>query len=286
MELKAVHLWVSHFRSPCDQSPVGRQLCVHALDCSTVTVEQRGSVLDMADYDPRVVDLYDLDNPDGPDHDFYRAIADEVSAESVLDLGCGTGILSVTLAHDNRNVVGVDPSPAMLAYARRRAGADAVKWVLGDSTSIPREEFDVAVMTGNVAQHIPDTDWDRTLADLRHALKTGGTLSFETRNPATREWEHWASEEHTTRDTSHGPLTEWQDVSELSPGIVQLEAHNLFENTGETVTETLVLAFRDHATLEGQLNAAGFEVQAVYGDWKRTPFTENAPIMVFVAIAR
>ena len=48
-------------------------------------------------YDPRIVDLYDLDNPDGPDHDFYRALADSRDARSILDLGCGTGILTVTL---------------------------------------------------------------------------------------------------------------------------------------------------------------------------------------------
>lgn len=48
----------------------------------------------MTDYDQRLVDLYDQDNPDGADHDFYRAVADEVSAESILDLGCGTGILT------------------------------------------------------------------------------------------------------------------------------------------------------------------------------------------------
>jgi SAM-dependent methyltransferase len=240
----------------------------------------------VTDYDPRVVDLYDEDNPDGPDHDFYRALAEEVSAESVLDLGCGTGILTVTLVREGRDVVGVDPSAAMLAYARRRTGADAVAWIHGDSRSIPLGTFDYAVMSGNVAQHISEVDWDCTLRDLRQALRVGGILAFESRNPSAGGWVNWASGERTKRETPHGELIQWMDVTETAPGTVELTAHNLFAETTETVTETQVLVFRDRNTLETQLKTAGFVVENVYGDWNRGPVTEKAPIMIFVARAR
>lgn len=108
----------------------------------------------MTDYDPRLVDLYDLDNPDGTDHDFYRSLADQVQATSVVDLGCGTGLLTVTLVRPGRAVLGVDPSPAMLRVARDRPGAGRVRWLDGDSRSIPTGAADYAVMTGNVAQHL------------------------------------------------------------------------------------------------------------------------------------
>ena len=230
--------------------------------------------------------LYDEDNPDGPDHDFYRVLADEVSAYSIVDLGCGTGILTVTFARQGRTVVGVDPSASMLAYARRRIGTAGVNWIVGDSRSIPAGLFDYAVMTGNVAQHMSDPDWNRTLSDLRKSLRKGGTLSFESRNPAVRAWESWASDERTTRETDHGTLVEWCEVEELVPGTVRLLAHNLFAETSETVTEAQVLVFRDRSALEGQLNAAGFDGEAVYGDWKRSSLLEEAPVMVFVARAR
>lgn len=83
-----------------------------------------------------------------------------------LTLGVALGILTVTFARPGRTVVGVDPSPNMLAYARRRTGGERVGWILGDSSDVPRRRFDYAVMTGNVAQHIPDSDWPRTLAVL------------------------------------------------------------------------------------------------------------------------
>ncbi|PPB49866.1 class I SAM-dependent methyltransferase [Arthrobacter pityocampae] len=240
----------------------------------------------MNDYDQRLVDLYDQDNPDGPDHAFYRALADDVSAHSVLDLGCGTGILTVTFPGDGRDVVGIDPSPAMLAYAQRRPGAEDVEWILGDSSTIPRDGFDYAVMTGNVAQHIPGGQWERTLLNLRQSLTKGGTLAFESRNPAARAWDGWAAQGRTTRDTPHGPLTEWQDVSETAPGIIELTFHNRFAETGDTVTESLVLTFRSRQLLQEQLHRAGFEIDATYGDWDRTPFTDTSPLIVLVARAR
>lgn len=240
----------------------------------------------MIDYDSRLVDLYDEDNPDGPDHDFYRVLADERQPESVLDLGCGTGILTVTFVRDGRTVVGVDPSAGMVTYARRRPGASSVTWILGDSRSIPDIRFDYAVMTGNVVQHILDTDWERTLRDIRSSLAAGGTLAFESRNPSARAWEEWGTGPRTRRETPNGPLVEWADVRELGAGVVEIAFHNLFVKAKETVTETLCLAFRERNCLEDQLRDAGFEVEAVYGDWQRTPFTAQSPLMVFVARAR
>ena len=239
----------------------------------------------MPDLDPRLVALYDGDNPDGPDHDFDRALAAEVGARSIVDLGCGTGMLTVSLARPGRRVVGVDPSAAMLDVARARRGGDAVAWVLGDSRAIPAGPFDLALMTGNVVQHIPDPEWIRTLADLRRALRPGGTLTFESRHPADRAWESWAGPA-MTRDTAHGPLEEWAEVEETGPGVVRVVFHSRFVAAGELVSEVQPFAFRDRATLTAQLDAAGFDVDAVHGDFARGPLTASSRVMVFVARAR
>ena len=240
----------------------------------------------MSDYDPRQVDLYDGDNPAGTDHDFYRALADERGARSILDLGCGTGLLTVSLASEGRRVVGVDPSAAMLDYARGRPGASNVEWILGDSRDTPEESFDYAVMTGNVAQHILDPEWPRTLGDLRARLQVGGTLAFDSRNPAAQEWEQWATDEREFRNTVHGPLEEWAEISAPHDGVVTARFHNRFLATGDTVTEDAAFAFRDHASLRGQLMVAGFEIAGVYGDWDRRPLDDASRLLIFVAQAR
>jgi SAM-dependent methyltransferase len=240
----------------------------------------------MPDLDPRLVALYDADNPDGPDHDFFRAVAAETGARSVIDLGCGTGLLTVTLAGTGRSVVGVDPSRTMLAAARARPGAEAVTWLLGDSSVLPPGSADLAVMSGNVAQHIGDPDWSRTLADLHRALRRGGTLVFESRNPAARAWRAWSAPERTTRSTADGPLEEWTEAEEVAPGVVELTAYNHFVRTGERIVETQLLHFRDRAALERDLGTAGFTVTAVHGDWQRGPVTDASAVLVVLAVAR
>ncbi|NJC20992.1 SAM-dependent methyltransferase [Arthrobacter pigmenti] len=238
----------------------------------------------MADYDARLIDLYDVDNPDGADHDLYRALADEVDARSIVDLGCGTGSLTVSLAGRERHVLGVDPSVTMLNYARSRPGAASVHWVNGDSGGIDVRDADYAVMTGNVAQHILGDAWPRTLADLRQALRPGGVLAFESRNPEARAWESWKLDDRTVRDTPHGPLTEWAEVSDLNGnGEVTLAFHNVFEDTGDHVVENLTLAFRDRERITRALVAAGFDVEIVWGSWIRKPFQEADPVMIFKA---
>ncbi len=240
------------------------------------------------DYDPRVVDLYDQDNPDGPDHDFYRALADRVAARDILDLGCGTGLLTVTLAAPGRRVVGADPSVAMLDHARRRPGAAAVTWVAGDSRALGHgrhERFDLMILTGNAAQHIPDPDWQRTLHDLRRCCRDGAVLAFETRNPAARAWIGWGRAEPRRRSTAHGVLTEWFEVDELDAGRVLLRSCARIEGSGERLDHDQLLTFRGERTVRGQLADAGFEITAVWGDWRCAPFTGEQPIMVFEARA-
>lgn len=239
----------------------------------------------MADYDARIVELYDDDNPNGPDHDFYRGLVARERAGSVLDLGCGTGILTVTLAAPHRRVVGVDPSPRMLAHAGARAGGESVAWVRGDSTKAPGGPFDVALMTGNVAQHIIGDHWTRTLRDVRERMPVGGLLAFESRNPARRAWEAWATAERATRSTRLGRIEEWYEARESSPGVVRVTAHTVFETSGDHVADEFDLAFRARRELERQLREAGFTVEAVHGDWRGSPFTHDDALLIVEARA-
>ncbi|WP_152365568.1 class I SAM-dependent methyltransferase [Microlunatus speluncae] len=242
----------------------------------------------MPNYDTRIVELYDVDNGDGPDHDFYRQLADTLNARTVIDLGCGTGQLTVTLATPGREVVGVDPSSNMINYARARPGAERVQWITGDSRDLPPGRHDLALMTGNVAQHILDPDWPRTLSDLHRTLRPGGTVAFETRNPAGRAWQRWVTPEAeaTTRSTPFGLLREWLELEIGDAGVITMIAHNVFEETGEHVVERESLVFRDRATVERQLAAAGFAVEATWAGWDRSPLRSDSPLMIFQATSR
>lgn len=75
-------------------------------------------------------------------------------SSTVLDLGCGTGQLTVPLAGRYDRVIGVDPSPDMLDLARS-AGVPSITWLLGSDTDLPDLSGLDAVTVAN-AIHLMD----------------------------------------------------------------------------------------------------------------------------------
>ncbi|MGO4147445.1 class I SAM-dependent methyltransferase [Paenarthrobacter sp. YAF11_1] len=214
--------------------------------------------------------LYDAGNQWAEDDDFFLAFVSERPNSRVLDLGCGTGRMTLAVAAAGHSVVGIDPNPDSLAAAQRKRGAEAVTWIDGTSAAIPQEAtFDVAIMTAHVAQAINDDGgWSRTLADIHRALVPGGMLVFDSRDPAARAWEHWTPAKtrrvHTLPD---GSMVEaWIECAAETGGLVALTEHRLCNGSTEE-TETSVLAFRTEDQLRHDLNSAGFTVNHLYGGW-------------------
>jgi ubiquinone/menaquinone biosynthesis C-methylase UbiE len=92
-----------------------------------------------------------------------------------LDLCCGQGNVAETLLRRGCAVVGVDFSPAMLAFARRRASNAA--FIEADAQDLPfaDAEFDVVVSNLGVC-HVPDQP--RALAQARRVLRPAGQFAM------------------------------------------------------------------------------------------------------------
>jgi SAM-dependent methyltransferase len=241
--------------------------------------------LDLDYVDPRLVELYDRANPRGADTDFYLRLAADLNAHLIVDLGCGTGLLTRELAVADRHVIGLDPSPAMLAVARRPPDAERVQWVEGDSSALGTPDADLVIMTGNVAQvFLEDADWATTLRAIYAALRPGGRLAFESRNPEARAWEQWNREAtYTISDSPFGPIEEWLEVVSADAGRVRMQGHNVFTATGEVLVVDSVLRFRSLDEMTDALTQAGFRLEHVYGDWRCGPFVRASQCMIIIA---
>jgi SAM-dependent methyltransferase len=233
--------------------------------------------------DRRLAGIYDWLEGDRDDLDVYVAmLVDEFGARTVLDIGCGTGTLACLLAARGVEVVGVDPAEASLEVARSKPGAAGVRWIDGDATTLPTLQADAAVMTGNVAQvFLTDEEWDATLTAVRAALRPGGRLVFETRDPERRAWREWDRAHTLTRTVipDVGAVTTWCDVTDVKPPLVSFRGTNVFEADGAVLTSDSTLRFRSRDEIERSLTSAGYVVDEV----RDAP---DRPGLEFVVIAR
>ncbi len=215
--------------------------------------------------DPRLAPLYDLFEGARPDLDAYVSIVDEFGAQRVLDIGCGTGVFALMLAERGREVVGVDPAAASIDIARSKPGADRVRFLLGDATSLPSLQVDLATMTGNVAQvFLTDADWMATLGGIHDAVHPGGRLVFETRDPAHRVWEDWIRDWSPERVelVGVGVVESWSEVTRVDGQFVTFAGATTLPD-GTQVPTSSTLRFRERVELEATLAEAGFTVDEV-----------------------
>ncbi|RJP50639.1 MAG: methyltransferase domain-containing protein [Anaerolineaceae bacterium] len=98
---------------------------------------------------------------------------------SVLDLGCGTGTLTLMLkrAHPNANVTGMDGDPDVLKIARDKSRGTDIQWDRGFASSLPYPDstFD-RVVTSLVIHHLVTDDKRRAFKEIFRVLKPRGEL--------------------------------------------------------------------------------------------------------------
>jgi SAM-dependent methyltransferase len=97
----------------------------------------------------------------------------------VLELGCGSGLLTRHLVDAGHRVIATDASPAMLALTRENVPKveDVRQVVLPDD---PLPEADAVVSTGHVLSYLPDEDaLERALVAVARALRPGGVVALD-----------------------------------------------------------------------------------------------------------
>ena len=216
----------------------------------------------------RLAEIYDALHPDRSDLDPFLAIVDELAPDTVLDLGCGTGTLACLLADRGIAVIGVDPAAASIDVARRKPGADRIRWYVSDATELPRVEVDLVTMTGNVGEHLDDAGWRSMLAACRTAIRPGGHLVFGARNPVGEPWLKWNAEStfEEVDVPGVGLVRDWLVITETGPRHFSFRWTFVFERDGTTIDWDATFAVRTQAELVEAVVDAGFNLVDVRDD--------------------
>jgi SAM-dependent methyltransferase len=137
----------------------------------------------MSRYRDYNAEYYDLDTTQTDDIDFYQSL---VSSDSlVLELGCGTGRVSIPLADTARTVTAVDLSDTMLDRARKKDHQKKVSFVRGDICSIKfQERFDLIIAPFRVFQALEHpAQVSGLMGVIREHLKKDGVAFLNVFNP-------------------------------------------------------------------------------------------------------
>jgi SAM-dependent methyltransferase len=187
------------------------------------------------------------------------------SGGPVLELGVGTGRIAVPIAADGIRVIGVDSSRAMLEVCARRAALAGVTLDLrvGDLREPPvAERVPLVICPFRSLLHM-HTDEDRlgVLGAAYDLLLPGGRFVFDVFTP----------------DADDIAQTQGKWL-EREPGIFE---HALWDESERTLTltvrddereTTMALAWLSPDEWRGLLEQAGFEIEACYGWFDRTPY--------------
>jgi SAM-dependent methyltransferase len=249
-------------------------------------------------HDRRVSAGYDAEHADTPvsvdDIPFYVALAKEAAnaGQAVLELGCGTGRVTLPIADAGVAVVGIDSAPAMLEVARAKAaGRDNPRWVEADMRSFSLDErFGLAIIPfRSFLMLLTVADQKACLARIHDHLLPGGRLALNIFNPdlvTIGEWltsrrgslerrktgpaQVWAGRDYDTGDQT---LTETRYAEELTDASATIVR----------VARKLRIRYVFRYEMEHLLALSGFEVEALHGWFDRRPFDRDSDEMVWLA---
>ncbi len=250
-------------------------------------------------------ELYDSDYAtyDPSDIAFYVEEATNCGS-TVLELGCGTGRITIPIANAGIDIVGVEISPDMLEIARAKVAempsvvADRITLAQGDMCDfdlgrtfdlvlIPFRVF-ICLMTveeqkqalRNIHRHMNDGakliinffDPDlREILDHNERMRSNQILMNQFRHPSTgnpvKEWSTWDYD-----------LTE-QTIEEVRNYVEQDFQGNILKSTTVKLRVRYIFRWEMYHLLE----LCGFRVETLYGDFDRSPFKARAE-QIWVAV--
>jgi ubiquinone/menaquinone biosynthesis C-methylase UbiE len=229
---------------------------------------------------------------------FWRQIAAQAKGR-VLELGCGTGRISLPLVRAGISVVGVDRSAPMLIQAARRArllrrGRAGEKrprlhLVRSDIRTLPFGDasFVMALAPYGILQSLlRDRDLAATLASVNRVVTRGGLFGIDLVPdvPNWREYTNQVRMKGRTKDGAH--LTLVESVRHDRSRKLTIFEQSYRERRGRQTSEhRFDLTFRtlSFPQMTRRLERAGFQIEAVLGDYRGGPWDERADVWVILA---
>ncbi|MBD2800510.1 class I SAM-dependent methyltransferase [Xenorhabdus sp. M] len=247
--------------------------------------------IDQLYQDSQLAQFYDFDHEWTPAHDYYVKLAE--SARTILDLGCGTGILTNKIAqvYPGKVIFGCDIAAPMLDIAKSKPAGSQITWIQSDAIQLElNKKFDLIILSGHVFQvFLTHQARVAVLQRIYEHLEEGGIVIFDSRNPLAKEWLTWTPKE-SEREFSHpalGTVLAWNDFS-IHNDIVTygtyyrpLNPERVSSNKQEYQAFSAI-TFPGFADIQQALTSAKLIATDVLGSWQGEVYDEQSEEMIFI----
>ena len=228
---------------------------------------------------------------------FWRRVAAGADGP-VLELGCGTGRVSLPLARAGVSLVGIDRSSPMLDRARKQILRSSnpqilksLRLVRGDIRHLPFEDrsFSMVLAPYGILQSlIRPRDLTATLASVGRVVGRGGTFGIDL-VPDVPKWREYENRVQLRGRAGGAQLTLVESVRQDPTRHLTTFEQKYIERRGvHTREHRFDLTFRTLSVrqMTRQLERAGFAVDAVLGDYRGRPWDDRADVWIIMAKKR
>jgi len=243
---------------------------------------------------------------------FWRRVALQAGGP-VLELGCGTGRITVPLARAGVDIVGIDRSAPMLARARDRftrvkGSRDArlkgsrhsdsagrafqarrtMRLVRGDIRALPfaAAMFSMVIAPYGILQSLTRArDLSATLRSVAHVLPPGGVFGLDL-VPDVPNWREYRNRVQLRGRSRGAQVTLIESVSQdRGRRLTTFEQRYVERRGGDTREHRFELTFRTLMVpqMTRELERAGFAVDSVLGDYRGRPWDPRADVWIILA---
>ena len=229
--------------------------------------------------------------------DFHVELARE-SGGPVLEIGVGTGRLAIPALEAGVDVVGIDLNEPMLDGARRKYEAlgevgGSLELVLADMRTLDlgRKFPLVAAPARVLLLALTPEEQQATFHRLAAHVAPGGMFYFNVFMPNPELISDDSQSPHLFREATHPEtgnrvlmwnVNRFDTVAQTNHGLQIFEEIDERGETVRKVTLDVVIRYLYPSEIHEMAANAGLEVETIYGDFDRTPFSEDSSEQIFI----
>jgi ubiquinone/menaquinone biosynthesis C-methylase UbiE len=229
---------------------------------------------------------------------FWRRVATTAKGP-VLELGCGTGRVTRPLARAGVDIIGIDRSAPMLARAITKSPNPPIpitkslplRLVRGDIRALPfgARSFSMVLAPYGILQSLTRPgDLHATLTSVAQVIEPGGLFGIDL-VPDVPKWREYTNKVQLRGRAGGAELTLVESVrQDRKRHLTTFEQRYIERRDGRRRDHCFELVFRTLSVpqMSRQLARAGFDVDAVLGDYRGRPWDDRADVWIILAKRR